>query len=209
MENKFLKLALLVVLLSSALQAQAGHLFTQALLNTPVDLTAGFGINIPQESMESTTGSSSSYINVCDFGSGDSLRVILPGWTQVIPFDSLPTGWSYSEVACLNTGQIQTTGPTNTIEPVLAALNLTPPFQWRIEAVSGSFTLLGYRLRTSTGTVNGTGSGTVNQTGVTASSGSSSAQIPILDLPHLVLLILGLIGVVGARRKFLGSQRQA
>ena len=208
MENKFLKLALLVVLLSSALQAQAGHLFTQAALNTPVDLTAGFGINIPQESMESSTGTSSSYINVCDFDSGDSLRVILPGWTQVFAFDSLPTGWQFFAATCPSTGEIETTDSTLNIEPVLAGLSLTPPFQWRIEAVSGSFTLLGYRLRTSTGTVNGTGSGTVNQSGVTPSS-PSSAQIPVLGLPHLVLLILGLIGVVGARRKFLGSQRRA
>ena len=202
------KICLSIVFLGFGLHVQAGHLFTQASLNTPVDLSAGFGIDIPQESMESTTGSASSYINVCDFGSGDALRVILPGWTQVIAFDSLPTGWNYSETACSSgVGQIETAGATTTIDPVLAGLSLTPPFDWRIEAVSGSFTLEGYRLRTSTGTVNGTGSGTVNQSGVTP-SGPATA-IPVLGLPHLVLLILGLIGMVGARRRFLGSQQQA
>jgi hypothetical protein len=44
-------LAAFIILMSVGFSAQAGHLFTQASTNTPIDLTAGFGITIPQGSM--------------------------------------------------------------------------------------------------------------------------------------------------------------
>jgi hypothetical protein len=209
------KICLTIVFLGFGLNVQAGHLFTQASLNTPVNLTAGFGIDIPQQGLEGGSGSNVSYINVCGFDSGDALRVILPGYTQTFTFGSLPSGWNFNPLgSCQPDGTaagepdyIETNGATSTDDPALAALGLPTTFAWRLEAVSGAFTVHGYRLAQSTGTIDGTNSGTVNQSGVTP-SGPATA-IPVLGLPHLVLLILGLIGMVGARRRFLGSQQQA
>jgi hypothetical protein len=76
----------------------------------------------------------------------------------------------------------------------MAALNLTPPFNWRIDAIAGSFTVAGFRLSTLNGRIDGTNSGVVNQVGVTE---TSTATVPVFGPVHMVLLILGLIGVVG------------
>ncbi len=205
----FFKAVSCLAFVGFGLNAQAGHLFTQNTVNTPIALSAGFGITIPQDSMESTTGSQSgSYINVCEFGPGDALRVILPGYTQTFTYGSPPSGWTVASSAsdpCPTEGYIETLNVTTTDDPALAALSLTVPFQWRIEATAGSFTLLGYRLRTTTGTVNGTGSGLVNQSNVTA----SGSAIPVFSPAHLALLILGLVALVAARRKFLSSGQHA
>ena len=188
------KLAAVLILMSIGVAAQAGHLFTQASTNTPILLNAGFGISIPQLGLESGGPSSTSFINLTDFGSGDILQMTLGSEVRVFDFDSMPSGATATSI------QIDTTSATSTADPAIAALSLTPNFTWRIDALAGSFTLLGYRIRISTGTVDGTNSGLVNQTGVTA---TSTTPVPIFSPVHLVLLVLGLIGIttVGLRRR--------
>jgi hypothetical protein len=82
----------------------------------------------------------------------------------------------------------------------MAALNLTPPFNWRIDAVAGAFTVGGFRLSTLNGRIDGTNAGVVNQSGVTVTSGSAT-PVPVFGPLHMVLLVLGLIGVAGIRQR--------
>ena len=187
------KFCAVLALMSVGLSAQAGHLFSQALLNTPVQLNAGFGVDIPQITMEGASSQANIYL--CDFDSGDVLRFILPGFTLDLDADSLPAGWTNSGTACPSTGTLS----GSPSPPAMEALNLALPFDWRVEAVAGSFTLEGFRLGITNGTVNGTGAGLVNQSGVTPTGGSTA--VPVFSPLHMVLLILGLIGVVGIRQR--------
>ncbi|MEH6610161.1 MAG: hypothetical protein V7696_12405 [Halioglobus sp.] len=185
-----------LVLMSVGLSAQAGHLFTQASLNTPINLTAGFGIDLPQlATWEETSSSGNSNFNVENFDSGDIMRVDIGGVIRVFAFDSMPSGWTA-------TSNRITSSPN---DPGYAALAITPPITWRIDAVAGAFTLEGFRLYTVNGTVDGTNTNTINQSAVTVSS-FSSTPVPVFGPIHMVLLILGLIGVAGIRQRRKASQ---
>lgn len=178
------------LLLGAGLNAQAGHLFTQNVLNTPVLLNAGQGITIPQETMEGASPTASSDIDLQDFGSGDTLRMTIGGIVRTFPFDSMPADWQASATSIRYiTGN----------DPQLAALNLAVPFNWRIDAVAGSFTVEGFRVRIASGTVNGTGAGVVNQALVT----TTSSAIPIFSPVHILLLVLALVGIAGVRQRIL------
>ncbi len=167
--------------------AQAGHLFTQNTLNSDIVLTAGQGITLPQISMEFPSPSNSSNINLLDFGSGDILRMTLGTEIRTFDFDAMPAGWSATANSIFyNSGN----------DPALASLSLTVPFNWRIDAVAGSFTVQGFRIYTANGTVNGTGTDTVNQSLVT-----SSAPVPVFGPMHMLVLILALVGVAGFRQR--------
>lgn len=192
-------LAALIILMSVGFSAQAGHLFTQASANTPIDLTAGFGITIPQESSEGASPGSSSDIDLSNFDSGDTLILTIGGVVRVFPFDNMPAGWgaSSSSIRYLSGN-----------DPELAALNLTVPFNFRIDAAAGSFTVLGFRLRLANITVDGTGSGLVNQSGVTVTASGPATPVPIFGPWQLALLVLALIAVaaLGQRRFGLGHK---
>jgi hypothetical protein len=194
------KLAAVLVLMSIGFSAQAGHLFIQASSNTPIDLTAGFGITIPQEGSEGASPGTSSNIDLSNFDSGDTLVLTIGGVVRVFPFDNMPAGWgaSSSSIFYLSGN-----------DPELAALNLTVPFNFRIDATAGSFTVLGFRLRLANITVDGTGSGVVNQSGVTVTASGPATPVPIFGPWQLALVVLALIALAALGRRRLGLGHKA
>ena len=187
------RLAAVIVLMSVGFSAQAGHLFTQASTNTPIDLTAGLGITNPQLAIEGGNGTNGSNINLQNFDSGDTLVLTIGGVVRVFPFDNMPAGWAAnSSTIFYSSGN----------DPALAALSLTPPFNFRIDATAGSFTVTGYRIYISNGTPDGTNAGLVNQSGVTVTVSGPSIPVPIFGPWQLALLALALIALaaVGQRR---------
>jgi hypothetical protein len=197
MQKFLLKAFSFLVLLGLGLNAQAGHLFTQNSLNTEINLTAGFCIDLPQRTPWEETGTSgdSNFNLDGDFGSGDVMRVSLEGLTYVFDFDSMPSGWAANSSTVFSSPN----------DPQIAALAPTPPFTWQVCSLAGDFTLTGFRLYTANGTIDGTNTDTVNQGSVIPITGGG--PVPVFSPIHLVLLIVGLIGMVGARRKFLKGQQ--
>ena len=190
------KFLAIVALMSVGLTAQAGHLFTQAALNTPIMLTGGFGITIPQLGFEGSSAQADLYL--CDFDSGDIMRITIGTFTQDFNFDALPAGWSYFPPGGICDADVENVGNLGGPNfPGLENQNLVVPFNWRIDAVAGSFTIAGFRLNTLNGKIDGTNAGTVNQDQVT----QSGQPIPVFGPIQMVLLALGLIGVAGIRHR--------
>lgn len=184
---------LLLCLAGFGLNANAGHLFTQNTINTPINLSGGFCINLPQISMEGASPTTGSTVNLGgDFGSGDVLRLTIEGVVKVFDFDSMPSGWTAD-------GTLILASPN---DPDIAALSPTLPFTWEVCALAGNFTLEGFRLRAANGTVNGTGTGLVVQSSVVPIGGVSN--VPTLSPYHVLLLVLGLMAVVYARKRYRG-----
>lgn len=161
--NLMLRL-LLLALACLSLPAQAGHLFTQASANTPINLTAGNGIQVTQTSFEG--GSSGGRVDLYfqnDWDAGDAIKITVSSYVQTFSYDAPLAGTSQSS-----------SNVSVTSDPALLAANLdldeTSPFDWTFQAVSGDFTVSGYRIYLGNETINGTGSGTVNQTQVVNSS---------------------------------------
>lgn len=160
-----------------ALPAYAGHLFTQGSTNTPVLLNGGTGVNMKQLAVEGpgTTGNVS--INFGgDWNAGDSLRITIGNYTQTFSYDTPLTGTSQSGSSLF------------VADPVLAALTLSPTvassgipraynqpsgsifYGWTFEALTGSFTFIGYRIYFAGATFNGSNSDLINQSSVVSSS---------------------------------------
>lgn len=169
MKNKFLG-GFLLLLLSVGLTpvAEAGHLFTQASSNTPINLTAGFGISITQDSYEG--GGSSGQVTLDfndeattndpnkDWSAGDVLTITMGSWTQTYAYDTAAGDTDLTNVS-------QDGGGFNATDATLNAASITPADgdTWTVLANAGAFTFSGYRIYVNGKTFNGTGAGPINQ----------------------------------------------
>src|SRR5690349_22963360 len=82
---------LLAILMAIVLPtpAQAGHLFTQAVGNTPINLTAGHGIQITQTNFEGASSNGTVSLNFNgDWNSGDAIKLTIGSYTRTFTFDS-------------------------------------------------------------------------------------------------------------------------
>ena len=137
--------------------ANAGHLFTQASANTPINLAAGTGIQVTQLTYEGIGTSGNVSLNFSgDWGSGDAVRITIGSYTQTFTYDSPLTGTT------------QTTSALVVNDPTLTAAGITQAagMQWTVIAASGTFTFTGYRIYVADGTFNGTGADTITQSQV-------------------------------------------
>lgn len=167
----FLYLTAVLVTLFLPLSAQAGHLFTQASANTPINLTAGTGIQITQLTNEGTGTSGNLSLNFSgDWSSGDAIRITIRNYTQTFTYDSPLAGTT------------QTTSALVVADPTLQAAGITlsgsMPLQWTVIATSGTFTFTGYRIYVADGTLNGTGADTITQSQVVSASSLGSGFVP-------------------------------
>ncbi len=187
------RLTIITMLMCMGFSAQAGHLFTQAASNTPIVLTAGQGIDLPQDSLEQPASpTSQSRLHLQNFDSGDILRMEIGGVVRVLDFDNMLAGWTATATSII--------APAGN-DPELAALNLATPFSWRIDAVAGDFTVEGFRIYIANGTVNGTGTGAVNQSQITPSGGATATPIPLLSPVGIVILAFSLAGIGAFKRR--------
>jgi outer membrane autotransporter protein len=141
--------------------AHAGHLFTQASANTPINLTAGNGIQVTQLTYEgqSTQGNVLVYFSG-NWGSGDAMQINIGSWSRTFTYDSPLAGTSQSGSA------LSVNDPTLTA----AGITTSPSMQWTVIATAGTFTFEGYRIYVSNGTFNGTGAAPINQSQVVSAS---------------------------------------
>ncbi len=154
--------AVFVVLLLPS-PAKAGHLFTQAVGNTPINLTTGHGIQITQTHFEPPSANGNVSLNFNnDWNSGDAIKLTIGSYSRTFTFDS--------PIA----GTIQTGSALVVADPTLAAAGIhkTAAFQWTVVATSGNFTFTGYRVYIVDGTFHGTGAAPINQTQVIVASGN-------------------------------------
>jgi len=156
---KNLRLLLAVVcLVLVAMPVHAGHLFTQGTANTPIALTAGQGITTTADSFEASNsaGQILLYFTNPTWDSGDAIKITIGAYQQTFVYDSPLAGMTQS-------------GTSLTVnDPSLAALNLdlTAPFDWVFEAVSGAFTVEGFRIDTGNEKLHGVGAATIDQSQV-------------------------------------------
>lgn len=153
------RIAGLSIVLLATMDAQAGHLFTQNTINTPIKLEEGQGIEITQERTESfgtkgdisldfaETGHTSDFI----WDSGDAIKISISGWEETFSFDS-DGGGDHS----LN---------LTSEELKNADITLGDPTKWTVIATAGGFEFTGYRIDVAAdGTVfDGTGAGKITQ----------------------------------------------
>lgn len=150
---------LILIVLLGSMQANAGHLFTQSSINTPINLTAGKGINVTQETYEG--GGTDGLVTVNfggDWDAGDVMAITIGTYTQTFSYDD-PLAGTTQDVSSLNVN-----------DPTLDALDLGGTFpadqEWSFVAVAGDFTLEGYRIYLTGQTFNGTGAGLIDQSQV-------------------------------------------
>jgi len=189
--------------------SHAGHLFTQASSNTPTWIQAGQGISIDQYGTEggsssgsitmdfaapSTTpsGADTSNANWWTWSAGDVMEITLPltsgTYKYSIAYDSSGsctydfcgvTGssnyFSTTTVSGLGSG---VSFPTHSGEKSSYTSSDTA-FQWSVVSLAGEFSLAGYRIYTNAGTIDGTGSGPLDQSSVvTAEEATSGGGAP-------------------------------
>lgn len=143
--------------------AQAGHLFTQASANTPINLTAGNGIQVTQLTYEGG-GGMNGYVTINfggDWDSGDAIQVNIGSWTQ-----------TFTQTTLVASGGTQSGSGLSITDATLTAAGITtsPSMQWTVIATTGVFTFEGYRIYVANGTFNGTGAGPINQSQVVSAS---------------------------------------
>lgn len=168
-EMKLWFLSVALVTLFLPVSAQAGHLFTQASANTPVNLTAGTGIQITQLTYEGGGNAGRVSLNFLgDWDSGDAIRITIKNYTQTFTYDAPLSGTSQSGSAL------------SVIDPTLAAAGITQngSTQWTVIATTGTFTFQGYRIYTGNDTFNGTGADTITQAQVVSASSLGSGFVP-------------------------------
>lgn len=157
--------------------AQAGHLFTQASANTPINLSSGKGIQITQLTYE-TFGGTNGNVTIDfndemitgdatkDWSAGDAIQVTIGSWANTYTFDTLLTDGDLSGVS-------QDGGNINIgVDATLLAANITPEAgdKFIVIAKSGQFTFSGYRIYVNGKTFNGTGADTITQSQVVDAS---------------------------------------
>ncbi|HKQ30423.1 MAG TPA: hypothetical protein VJS66_03970, partial [Burkholderiales bacterium] len=161
MKSKYQILAIFLAALFLPASANAGHLFTQASANTPINLTAGNGIQITQLTFENSN--SNGAVNIYfsgNWNSGDAMQVNIGSYSRTFTFDSPLAGTSQSSSA------LSVNDPTLTA----AGITTSASFQWTVIATSGTFTFQGYRIYVANGTFNGTGAAPINQSQVVSAS---------------------------------------
>ncbi|KKB08613.1 autotransporter outer membrane beta-barrel domain-containing protein [Devosia chinhatensis] len=189
-----------------AAPAYAGHLFTQNTNNTPTWIQAGQGIRIDQERMESANGSgnitfdfspnssvpdgaNTANTNWWAWSAGDVLKFTVPTTAG-----SLVTTIAYDADANCAYSFCGVTGSASYLSVNLAALgsaamekgradvNTSNPLSWTVEALAGEFSLAGYRIYFSNGTLNGTGAAPLTQDSVVDSGNlGGGPSIPDID----------------------------
>ncbi|MBR9868306.1 MAG: autotransporter domain-containing protein [Oceanospirillales bacterium] len=208
--NKYATAGLLLAVTGTT---NAGHLFTQASSNTPTWIQSGQGIVIDQYGDEGGSGTGAISIdfeaniappNGADtstsdwwsWSAGDVMRINLPlsnaTYTYTIAYDAASgtcaydyCGQTYIGINSSTLGDSGVTLPTHTGERSSYTSSDTS-FTWSIEALAGEFSLGGYRLRTSGGTIDGTGAGPLDQSSVVsaeevAQGVTGGSSIPDID----------------------------
>ena len=184
-------------------EARAGHLFTQASSNTPTWIQAGQGIAIDQYGIESGPGSGSITINFeqpaapagadtsnnnwWQWSAGDVMEISLPltsgTYTYSIAYDAAGAG------GCAYDFCGDTTGSSSTASALGSGVVFPPysgekngggytsadtSFRWSIVSLGGEFAIGGYRIYTNAGTIDGTGSGPLDQSSVVSAAEATS-----------------------------------
>ena len=186
--------------------AQAGHLFTQASSNQPTWIQSGQGISIDQYGTEGGSGNGSITINFQQPGtvpsgadtsdntwwtwsSGDVMEINLPltsgTYKYSIAYDSSSscaydfcgdTTGSGSTASALGSGIVF---PAHSGENNGGGYTASDTaFQWSIVSLAGEFSLGGYRIYTNAGTIDGTGSGPLDQSSVVSAAQAVSGSGP-------------------------------
>ncbi|OGB24697.1 MAG: hypothetical protein A3I66_18070 [Burkholderiales bacterium RIFCSPLOWO2_02_FULL_57_36] len=167
------------VLLITSMAANAGHLFTQSNVNTPVSLEAGQQITVKQKTYEAGGGSNgrvtvnfSGGADDTAWSAGDALSITIGAWSNTFTYDTLVAA-----------GGSQSSSLFSITDATLAAAGLTPAgeIDWVVNATSGKFTFTGYRIYTAGNTLNGTGAGQIDQTQVVV------APPPVVEAPPPVV----------------------
>lgn len=188
--------AFFLICLLLPLSARAGHLFTQASANTPINLTAGQGIQITQLTYEGVGTAGNVSINFSGgtantaWSAGDAIKLTIGSWTATYAYDTLTTAYP---------GAVQTGSALVLQDPTLAATNIDPngqQTQWIVIASAGDFTFEGYRIYTNAVTFNGTGAAPINQAQVVNASQLGGTFVPVAG-PGEVNIAGVLDGLVG------------
>lgn len=172
MKSKFIRVFLfLLVSAGLAPLAEAGHLFTQASSNTPINLTAGFGISITQSTYENSNNQGAVSLDFessgnpsDDWSAGDVMKITIGSWVQSYSFDTIATN-SDADLTSPSQGGSYIYASS---DATLVAANITPSADdtWTVLATAGQFTFSGYRIYVNGSTFNGTGAAPINQTQV-------------------------------------------
>jgi len=189
--------------------SHAGHLFTQASSNTPTWIQAGQGISIDQYGTEGGSSSSGSITmdfaapstipsgadnsnaNWWTWSAGDVMEITLPltsgTYKYSIAYDSSGsctydfcgvTGSNYFSTTAVSELGSGVSFPTHSGEKSSYTSSDTA-FQWSVVSLAGEFSLAGYRIYTNAGTIDGTGSGPLDQSSVvTAEEATSGGGAP-------------------------------
>jgi outer membrane autotransporter protein len=185
-------LAIIGLVLSFSFSANAGHLFTQATANTPINLTSGTGIQVTQLTYEGGSNNGSVSVDMDQTGSidptiawsaGDAVRITIGSWVQNFAFDTLTTDFA---------GASQDGYGFDVNDPTLIAENITPggaSTQFTVLATAGQFTFEGYRIDVVGDKYNGTGAGPINQSQVVTAAQLSGggAFEPAAESPQTAL----------------------
>jgi autotransporter-associated beta strand protein len=187
---------------------QAGHLFTQSSLNTPTWIQAGQGISIDQYGTEYGSGYPTSITlnfsapssvpagadttnsNWSSWSAGDVLEINLPlanaTYNYTIAYDAASSGTTCAYDFCGSTTANVAAADilaSDVVLPLHAGQTSTfdstdTSFAWSIVSKAGEFSLSGYRIYTSAGTLNGTGAGLLDQSSVVSASQAQGGSGP-------------------------------
>jgi autotransporter-associated beta strand protein len=187
---------------------QAGHLFTQSSLNTPTWIQAGQGISIDQYGTEYGSGYPTSITlnfsapssvpagadttnsNWSSWSAGDVLEINLPlanaTYNYTIAYDAASSGTTCAYDFCGSTTANVAAADilaSDVVLPSHAGQTSTfdstdTSFAWSIVSKAGEFSLSGYRIYTSAGTLNGTGAGLLDQSSVVSASQAQGGSGP-------------------------------
>jgi hypothetical protein len=179
---KMIFLLPLLVCLSGT--ANAGHLFTQSNQNTPINLTAGTGLQITQNAngFEAETpslaanGQLSLYFYQTagadatkNWVAGDAIKITIGSYTDTFYYSHPLAG-----LITQNSTELLVNDPLL----AQAAINTATHLHFTVIDVAGQFTFEGYRIYTTTGTYHGTGAAPINQSQVVSASSLSGGGSP-------------------------------
>ncbi|WP_438970779.1 autotransporter outer membrane beta-barrel domain-containing protein, partial [Methylophaga sp.] len=164
--RRLLSLFAIPFLIWFAMPVHAGHLFTQAAANEPINLSSGTGLEITQLTYEGGGNSGSVSIDFDQTGSGDAalewsagdaVKVSIDSWTQTFSYDTLTSDFTTAS---------QSTNGLDVTDPSLVAANITTgnaTTTFTVIATAGQFRFEGYRIQVVDSRYNGTGADTITQ----------------------------------------------